>query len=84
MSKSSVDISLHDDDIIDTSSIDDIVTSHDDINISNKDEIPTELPKAFVEVRNHPHDLVIRDISQCAQTRSKLKLYDTCYLHISH
>ena len=32
----------------------------------------TELPKAYVEVRNHPHDLVIGDINQGVQTRSKL------------
>ena len=71
LSKSSIDISSHDDDIIDTSSINNTITSYVNTNISNKDETPTELPKAFVEVRNHPHDLFIGDISQGVQTQSK-------------
>ena len=63
--------SSHDDDIIDTN-IDNTVISSGDTNISNVDETHTELPKTYVEVRNHPHDLVIGDINQGVQTRSKL------------
>ena len=51
--------------IVDTSPIDVIIDlSHANTNISNKDEISSDLSKAFVEVRNHLHDLVIGDISQ--------------------
>ena len=44
-------------------------SSHDDDDIINT---PIELPKVYAEVRDHPHDLIIGDISQGVQTRSKL------------
>ena len=58
--------SSHDDDNIIETPIDNIVISSNDTNIS------TELPKAYIEVRNHSHDLVIGDITKGVQTRSKL------------
>ena len=68
--KSSHDISINDDDDNIITSL--IVTSHKNTNISNKNEITSELSKVFVEVKNNPHDLVIGDISKGVQTRSKL------------
>ena len=57
--KSSHDICI-DDDIIDSAPIDaSIDISHDNTNMSNKFKIFSNLLKAFIEVRDHPHDLVI-------------------------
>ena len=71
VSKPSI-VNSNDDDIVDTTPIDNIITSHTNIDISNRNESSTDLPKVFVEVRDHPHDMVIGDISQGVQTRSKL------------
>ena len=51
-------------DIVDITPIDNIITFHTNTDISNKSESSTDLPKIFVEVRDHSHDLVIGDISQ--------------------
>ena len=72
MSKPISNTSPHDDDHIIDTPHDNIVISSVDTNMSKDDETSTELPKAYVEVRNHPRDLVIGDINQGVQTRSKL------------
>ena len=71
ISKPSI-VNSNDDDIVDITLIDNIITSHTNIDISNKNKSSTSLPKAFTEVRDHPHDLVIGDISQGVQTGSKI------------
>jgi len=56
-----------DDDVVDS-----ISNDLDDVNIKDDD---ISLPRAFVEVRDHPHDNILGNISDNVRTRSQLNLF---------